>query len=161
LVVTASEDSYAACGGILPAEGTLYSDKAWVSFFGKDYQKNFADFRYVGQGENVGSGPSAGGNLVFVRSMTDEQRNTPFRTVTYTGNHPWPAVLFSLNLLRVPSSRSSGSVPSYVVREVYIPGVQEGTTFKVESFFSDIPSSRCSSARRSWLQGRQRWPHPW
>lgn len=131
LVVKASEDSFASSGGILPDEGTLYSDEAWKSFFGKDYHKNFAGFRYVGQGE--------GGTLIFVRSMTDDQRNTPFRTVTYTGNHPWHPVLFSLNLLRVPGSRVSGSAPSYVVREVYVPGVQEGTLFKVESFFSDIP----------------------
>lgn len=146
LQISVKEATFASSAGIIPPEGTLYSDPAWKSFFGKDYLKEFSDFRYICQT----SDNQNGGTLLFCRSMTPEQRDTPFRTTTRFGNHHWYPILKKLEI--IPDSGSARSYravvngqnavnsgPSFYVRQVYIPAVDQGSRFIVEEFFSDIP----------------------
>ena len=148
LVVSVGEASFQTSGGILPPEGTLYDDELWRTFFGRDYNNNFSGFRYVCQTEDN----QKGGQLLFVKSLTDLERNTPFRTTTKFASHHWHPMLKKLEL--IPDSGSARSYrtvtggqnavnsgPSFYVRQVYIPAVDEGSRFVIEEFFADVPYS--------------------
>lgn len=144
LRVIVGEDSYASNGGIIPPEGTLYKDPAFKGFFGRDYLKEFEDFRYVTQDSGTD------GALIFVRSMTQQVRDTAFRSTWSFGDHYWHPVLESLNFFEdfnFPRSTNGGrggksaivTGPTYYVRQVYRPSVNEGSRFFTEEFFSDVP----------------------
>ena len=140
-MVMVSEDSLASVGGVLPAEGTLYSDAAWKTLFAGDYRKQFSNFRYVQQLEDT----KEGGTLVFSRVLTESERNTPFRSITTFGNHRWDPILKVLKPIAVrdfplTAQTSAGTVEAvrYLTKEVYIPGVNEGTRFLTEEFTSDV-----------------------
>lgn len=145
LVVTVTENSFASNGGVIPVQGTKYKDFP-RSIISSDYLKEFADFTYVQQLEDS----KDGGRLVFARSFTDQERKTPFRTTTTFGNHRWPPILKSLKFelardFPLNTQKSEGSnhqlvtANRYLVREVYIPEINEGTRFIQDEFISDIP----------------------
>ncbi len=144
LIITVGESSFASVGGILPKEGTLYSDDSWRSFFGSDYHKEFESFRYVTQLDDT----KDGGQLLFARSRTPEDTNKPFRTLISFGNHYWHTILLKLEpvLVRgfplatqVGNTSSNTNADRYVMREIYIPAATEGTRFVDEEFISDTP----------------------
>lgn len=146
LMVSVSESSFASNGGLLPPIGTRYDDNAWKAIIGSDYKKEFADFVYIQQSEDS----KDGGTLIFSRSRTLAQRNTPFRTTTEFGNHRWPPILKELRFIPardfpLTTQNVSGSnvgtvyAVRYLVREVYIPEVNEGSRFVTEEFTSDTP----------------------
>lgn len=145
LRVVVGEDSYASNGGLIPKEGTLYKDPAFKGLFAQDYRKEFEDFRYVTQDQGND------GALLFVRSMTNNQRLTPYRTITsFGGEFVWDAILKALvfipdrNFGRSTNGIRNGrgaviSGPQYYVRQVYQPAVRRGTRFITQYFFSDKP----------------------
>ncbi len=145
LVVMVGETSLATSGGVLPAEGTLYSDAAWKSFFGNDYHKEFSNFVYNGQGEDT----KDGGTLLFSMNKTVRQAWTPFRTTTDFKDFYWDPILLALVFIKDPLPRSSSYVNQsgagvatsdrYRVREVYIPGGKIGTTIITREYLSPIP----------------------
>lgn len=147
LLVNVDEDSFATAGGVLPAQGTLYSDPAWRTFLGSDYRKNYKDFVYVQQLEDT----KTGGTLVFARNLTDEQRNTPFRSLSSFGNHRWPPILkhlsfvpvrdFPLTTQGINQAGQTGTFYAvrYLTREVYIPETNEGSRFVTDEFISPTP----------------------
>lgn len=150
LIVTVSEDSFVSIGGILPAEGTLYEDAAWKTLFAADYKKNFSEFAYVTQLEDT----AKGGQLLFARSQTPEEKYTPFRTTFATKNHRWPMVVHGLEKLEDTSmGRSANSVngpfpvvnigPEYYLKQAITQECNEGTRFQLDEFFAatafDIP----------------------
>lgn len=131
---------------MVPPEGTLYKnfDKR---LFGKDWLKAFEDYRYIqsaeGENANVVS-------LLFFPSLTDAQRNKPYRTLSYFGDHRWPPILHSIVFIKdntFPRFTSGGkggqgaiiSGPTYYAREVYTPECYEGSRFLQEEFISDVP----------------------
>ena len=83
LVVSVGESSFASNGGVIPVQGTSYSSDLFRGLLGSDYHKEFENFVYVQQLPDS----KTGGELVFARSFTDQERNTPFRTTTRFGNH--------------------------------------------------------------------------
>ena len=93
LVVTVGESSFASNGGVIPIQGTSYSAREFVGLLGSDYKKEFSDFVYVEQLDDV----KEGGQLVFARNFTPTQRNTPFRVTSKFGNHRWPPILKHLS----------------------------------------------------------------
>lgn len=145
LVAAVSEVNFANSGGTVPPEGTLYGAAAWKTFFGSDYRKEFANFRYISQLEDT----KTGGQLLFAAALTTDQRNTPYRTITRFGNHHWHPILKELHPIQIrgfPYATQTGTgtyayANRYVMREVYIPAVTEGSRFIEDEFFSDIPFS--------------------
>lgn len=150
LAVQVNEQSFVSTGGTVPAEGTLYSDAAFKTMFGADYRQNFSSYVYLGQGEDW----KGGGTLLFGKGGLDRNGNPtsdpsaipPFRTTTRFGNHYWHPILKELKFIPVQgfplNTYSSGSIAyaqRYMVREVYIPSVNEGTRFVIEEFLSPIP----------------------
>jgi len=90
----------------------------------------------------------------WVRPRTATERQTPFRTSTKFGNHRWPPILkeLSFSLARdfplvtqapkraqAQDSMQTVFANRYLVREVYIPEVNEGSRFEIEEFTSDTP----------------------
>jgi len=145
LKVLVSESSFATAGGVIPPEGTLYGDAAFKSFFGADYRKEFANFRYVTQSEDT----KDGGTLIFVMNRTQRERDTPFRTTSKFGGHYWHPILKALIFLEDPlnprsftgtfGNRSATySGPTYRVKEAYIPASTNGSRFVIEEFFADV-----------------------
>lgn len=152
---------------IIPPEGTLYKDFA-SKVFPKNLYKKFANYKYVNSGngpeqqvlkaafssnsENAHTGALQDKklSLLFLPTLTQEQRDTPFRVTTSMGNHRWAPILERLDFYRDDSFPRStnrmiggrGSVvtgPSYYVRENYRPECNEGSRFRIEEFFSDVP----------------------
>lgn len=97
-------------------------------------------------------------NFWYLKNKTDDEANTPFRETTVKRNHPWPPMLLALVLVpdytflrtgkgynSVENEVSEVVAPTYYVREVYIPGVNEGTKMIKREFFSprkfDIPQT--------------------
>ena len=62
LEITVTENTFASTGGDVPAAGTLYSDTAFKSYFGKDYLKEFADYKLAWSVEDK----QGGGTLLFI-----------------------------------------------------------------------------------------------
>lgn len=146
LVVEVPDENLVRLGGELPREGVLYGDNAsWKILFGQDFNLKFSGFRYVKQLEDS----RAGARLLFVKSMTDEERNLPFRTTSKFGNHYWHPILKELRFLPVgsfPNTAQTGaatfvSAVRYLVRETFIPAMHEGTRFEIDEFFSDTKFS--------------------
>lgn len=143
LVVSVGESSFASNGGVIPAQGTSYSANDFRGLLGSDYLKEFDDFVYVQQLDDT----KTGGQLVFARHFTDEERATPFRVTSRFGNHRWPPILKELRFMLardfpIVSQLSDGKTiyaNRYLVREVYIPEVNEGSRFVTEEFISDEP----------------------
>ena len=146
LMVSVSEVSFAAAGGRLPSEGTLYSDAAWKTFFGADYRKEFSNFVYIGQGEDN----REGGTLLFSPNKTALEANTSFRTTTDYHDFHWDPILLALVFIKDPLGRSGSYVTPYGgvgvafgnryrVREVYIPGGKRSTLFTTDEFLSPTP----------------------
>lgn len=86
----------------------------------------------------------------FAMNRTTAQRNTPYRTFTWFGDHSWPPILLDIDFPRDPhfpvatvTNNGSGqgvtNAAGLSVRYVYIPSVQEGTEFIQEEFTSEIP----------------------
>lgn len=81
----------------------------------------------------------------WVRPRTAAERQTPFRTSSKFGNHRWPPILKQLQFIPardfpITSQLSDGKTiyaNRYLVREVYIPEVNEGSRFVTEEFISD------------------------
>lgn len=166
LRVLVKQSVLAADPSILPAEGMLYKDFA-QRVFPKDYIKECADYRYVDCGNGGGASPSpseavpgvmkvegmdAGStlSLLFLPNLSDEQKGTPYRTLSYFGNHRWPPILKFLKFIQDPvftrstNGRKAGQAaiitgPTYYVRIGYIPEVNEGTLFIQREYFSDTP----------------------
>lgn len=97
-------------------------------------------------------------NVIFIYgpNKTEEEKQRPFRETTHKRNHPWPPMLLALALIPdytflrqgkgydpVTEEISDVVAPTYYVREVYVPGVNEGTQMVKREFFSptkyDIP----------------------
>lgn len=146
LIVEINEPSFAANGGRLPAQGTLYGSNEWTGLIGSDYRKEFSNFVYVEQIDDTKNG----GQVIFAPGLSDAEAATPFRTKSWFGNHRWPPVL---KLLKFISARDFPLVSQktaddetvnvyadrYLIREVYIPEVSEGTKFLQEEFISPRP----------------------
>ena len=143
LVVTVGESSFASNGGVIPIQGTSYSSDLFRGLLESDYHKEFENFVYVQQLPDV----KEGGQLVFARGFTTEERNTPFRVTSKFGNHRWPPILkfLKFELARdfpLVSQNKAGNntyANRYLVREGYIPEINEGTRFVTEEFISDVP----------------------
>lgn len=141
LVVSVGESSFASNGGVIPIQGTLYSSDLFKGLLGSDYHKEFDDFVYTQQLPDS----KTGGELVFARHFSDEQKKTPFRVTSKFGNHRWPPILKQLQFIQardfpITSQLSDGKTiyaNRYLVREVYIPEVNEGSRFVTEEFISD------------------------
>lgn len=153
LLVTVNEDHFASNGGVIPAENTLYSSTEWKTFFGKDYQKQFSGFKYSEQRPNVGGSEKTGGEngvLLFVRTKTNAQRETPFRTYLETRDHTWDAVVpwikfsqeygFPLSQNYIQGGlEGTATVPRWLVQYAYIPSMTLKTNVRVQEFLSDVP----------------------
>jgi len=145
LIVSVDEASLAPLAGVLPVEGTLFSDTSWKGIFPRDYMKLYSGFRYATQLEDT----KDGAQLLFAKVRTDAEINTPFRSTSRFGNHYWPPVLKSLTFPIVTGfpyviqTGASTWVTSdrRVVREVYIPSANEGSRFIEDEFTSDQPFS--------------------
>lgn len=151
LMTRVGEVSFAASGGIVPPEGTLYGSEAFRSYFGKDYQKEFKNFVYTGQGPD----DKEGGTLLFAPNMTEDEANIPFRTTTSFKLKSWPAILIRMTPIPVRSypistqKMSTGGadygtvniqfVQRYKMEQVYIPEQTVSTKITVEEFTSPRP----------------------
>ncbi len=152
---------------IIPAEGALYKDFK-RKIFSKDWLKKYGEYRYVSSDSGSAAQPvnavypsnsmaqhkgemeDATVSLLFLPTLTDEQRNTPYRSTWSFGDHYWHPILESLifyedkNFPRTTNGGRGGQTaiitgPTYYVREVYRPSVTEGSRFFTEEFFSDVP----------------------
>lgn len=145
LAVKIGEANFASSGGVLPAEGTLYSSQEFKDLFGADYRKNFSNFVYVGQGEDT----PEGGTLLFAPNIPAAEIARPFRSFTEFKDFYWNPILKAIIFLRdpLPASRTLitevgagvGQQATYSPREVYIPGGKIGSSFTIEEFFSPTP----------------------
>lgn len=88
----------------------------------------------------------------FAKNKTEEEANVPFRETTHMRNHPWPPILYALVLipdytfLRTGKGYNSATneisevvAPNHYVREVFVPGVNEGTKMVKREFFGPRP----------------------
>lgn len=130
---------------ILPDEGTLYAGMD-QKLMPQELGSLWNNYRYVEQ-QDLGNGKFM---LIFVKVRTNNQRNTPYRTLTGFGNHRWCPILKALVFIKEPGfPRSTNGVkagqgaviagPSYYKREVFQGEVNEGSRFIETHYFSDIP----------------------
>lgn len=145
LIVRVDESRFQLSAGILPDEGTLYSSDSWKNFFGRNYMKNFANYVYVGQGEDYGGG----GTLHFAPNISSDEANTPFRTKREFREFYWDPILKGIAFIPDPLPRSNilindigqgaANQRTYHAKEVYVPGGRLGSWFITEEFFSPTP----------------------
>ena len=122
-------------------DGTAYQDFP-QGVLPMDFIRGWGTYQFFSN-EN---GPPGSGKiaLIFGKHKTDSQKKTPFRTTTRFGNHYWHPVLKEIRFIPVSGFPIySGNVPAqrYLVREVYIPEMNEGTLFVTEEYFAPTPFS--------------------
>jgi len=122
----------------LPKPGDYYRD-CGKGLFGKDLNLKWGNWRYV-----TTRGLDEQGNIVllFAKGRTQEERNTPFRTTTEHGNHPWPLVLYGISIFQdrsFPQSNGEKKAPRNYARYRYLPAQSEGSRFVKDEFLSEVP----------------------
>jgi len=123
--------------------GTLYSE--WRFSLPARVTQGWGNYVYTWK-RPLGDGVI---RFFWVKNKTEDEKKTPFRKTSAKRNHPWPPILLSLVLvpdytfLRQGKSFDVGSMeigdvvaPNYYVREVFIPGINEGTLMIKREFFS-------------------------
>lgn len=166
LRVDVRQDALVSDPTILPAEGALYRDFPG-KILSKDWLAKFGDYKYVNCDNGKPSSPNPDGrppgvertggidgnatlSLLFLPTLSQEQRDTAYRTTSSFGNHRWAPILERLdffadtNFPRATNRMIGGrgavvTGPSYYVRENYRPECNEGSRFTIEEFFSDVP----------------------
>jgi len=152
LTVRVAEVKFADAAGILPVEGTLYGSEEFKTFFGADYRKNFANFVYVGQGDDWAGTqkyPDGGGTLLFAPNIPASEYTLPFRTYKEFKKFYWDPILQAIVFLRDPLPETRGVITgvgagtaqqyTYSPREIYIPGGDIGSMFTFQEYFSPVP----------------------
>lgn len=146
LAVTVQADILGTKPDFTPMEGTAYKNfPKWL--ISSDFLKNWGDYTYV-QSEDGNTPGSV--TLLFVKNFTPEENSTPFRTITYFDDHRWPAIMLAIGFPPVQGVNHSHNgiingksaiilSKMYSERRVIIPEVNEGTLFKKEEFFSNVP----------------------
>lgn len=130
---------------ILPDEGALYGTID-AKLMPADLSSEWNNYRYLGNE----TGNATNLVLIFGKVRTQEERDTPYRTLTSFGDHRWPPILEALAFFKDAAfgrstygSKGGKSAiitgPSYFVRQVYQCEVNEGSRFISEEFFSDVP----------------------
>lgn len=152
LLVSVTEANFASNGGVIPAVNTLYDSSSFKTFFGKDYLKEFEGFKYAEQRQNgaVVKNEGATGTLLFIRTKTNTERETPFLEYEEKRDEDWPAVVqwvkfeqeygfpLSQNYIQ-GGSQGIATVPRWLVQYSWIPAMRLKTTVKVKEFLSDVP----------------------
>lgn len=146
LEVTVKASILASNPDITPVEGTPY-DQFPKWFKDSAYIKQYGGYTYIDNKD----GPQRGDvTLIFCKNFTAEQATQAYRTYYRFGNHRWPPQLLALAFIKdnaFPRAingvvKGKGAVivgPTYYVRRVMIPEINEGSRFKIEEFFSNIP----------------------
>lgn len=147
LLVTVKEEVFAHNPDILPVVGTRYGDFD-RDIFGQDYRRQFENYIYADQLDNS----RADATLLFVKTRTDVERNTPYRD--YTENRPdvpWPNVLkwvefgedfgFPVSQETIDGAGNRALVISGrpVILYSWLPGMSLTTKVRVRKFQSEIP----------------------
>jgi len=152
---------------IIPVEGTLYKNISH-KIISKDWLKKYGNYKLINtlrgspaqplnsrypsnsETEHRGEMQDATVSLYFFPTLTDAQRQKPYRELSYFGDHRWPPILHSLVFFKdntFPRFTSGGnrgrgaiiSGPTYYVREVYTPECYEGSRFLQQEFVADVP----------------------
>ena len=147
LFVTVEESVFSENPDALPVLNTRYAD-CDRALFGPDYKRQFDDWIYIDQMPNRSNGRAV---LVFGNNKTEEEKNTPFRSVPSMGNHYWPPILLDIEIekSRVPRSVDTGDRIykgfTYTATPIYHPNADTGTLFILNLYSSatqfDIPQS--------------------
>jgi hypothetical protein len=141
-----------------PVEGSLFNEFFWPPNPDMKNNTRFGLYIYVQCRQARTTEGDQAIEFIFGPNMTDEEKQEPFRETTHKRNHPWPPMLLALTLipdytfLRQGKGYSAADneisdvvAPSYYVREVYVPGVNEGTKMIKREFYSptkfDIPQT--------------------
>lgn len=128
--------------GAWPQENSTFAQFPWAADPALKTASRFGDYIYTDNQSSPGFV-----TFIFGPNLTEAQKMTPFRVQKDTGNHYWPPILQALRFITDPSFPQSVQGPSgetifaprYYVREVFIPGVNEGTQFITEEFYSPTP----------------------
>lgn len=86
----------------------------------------------------------------FAKNKTNQERNTPFRSLQKVDNFTWHPVLKQIKFLRDNSFPHATqyldgadiklrNAARYYARLVYVPAATEGTLFITEYFFAEVP----------------------
>lgn len=162
-VVRVPQDKISLEPQLCPQEGDLFKtlglknnvSMGWIPDNALATDGRFGLYVYVQKSSDAKNGNI---NFIYGPPRTEEQKNTPYRETTVKRNHPWPPMLLGLVLipdytfLRTgkgydPDTNEISEVvaPNYYVREVYVPGVNEGTKMVKREYFSptkyDIPQT--------------------
>lgn len=132
-----------------PAEGSLFNEFYWAPDQSMKQNSQFGLYPYVQNRRTRDTEGNQAIEFLFGPYQTEEQKQEPFREVTSKRNHPWPPMLLALVLvpdytfLRQgkgynPTTEEISDVvaPTYYVREVYVPGINEGTKMVKREYFA-------------------------
>lgn len=102
-------------------------------------------FTAMGYGKYILSDVTMGdGSFIFwyLPNLTEEQKNTPFRSTPSTGNHYWPPILLDIEIekSKFPRAVDTGDridrAFTYTATPIFIPNADTGTLFLLREFFS-------------------------
>lgn len=137
-------------GGALLAEYTPYKQFTWAAT--KPRVEEFGNYRYVFSEKPAGDFT----RFYFAKPRTEEEKNTPFKTIKSTRQYVWPAVLLELYFVRSTFSLSNyngtttQNAPRYLPRYRFVPTTSHDSIIVIEQFLSDTP----------WPESVLRHPQP-
>lgn len=117
---------------------TLYQD--WVLSLPERVKQGWGNYVYVRK-RPLGDGVI---RFFWAKNKTEEEKNTPYRETPSFGNHYWPPMLLLLRFIPdrnfpITTQGANGQMIvgyRHYVREVFIPGANEGSLFITREFFA-------------------------
>lgn len=127
-----------------PQEGSLLSQNPWAADAVLMDPNLYGNYIYTTNQPTTSSEKEPAITFFYGPNLTEEQKNTPYRDFAEHGNHYWPPMLLMLRFIpdkNFPiNTQGPGGVTvigyRHYVREVFIPGANEGSLFITREFFS-------------------------
>lgn len=127
-----------------PQEGSLLSENPWVADAVLRDPDLYGNYIYTDNEATTSSERESSITFIYGPPRTEEQKQEPYREFPSHGNHYWPPMLLMLKFIPdrnfpITTQGSNGQMVigyRHYVREVFIPGANEGSLFITRKFYS-------------------------
>lgn len=144
IAVTVPMNKVVSSPANFPVEGSLLSQNIWAADRVLTDPALYGNYIYTDYQQSVSSEKERSFTFFYAKNKTEEEKNTPYREFPEHGNHYWPPMLLMLRFIpdrNFPITTQGANGQTIIgfrhyVREVFIPGANEGTLFVTREFFA-------------------------
>lgn len=123
-----------------PQEGSLLSQNPWAADAVLMDPNLYGNYIYTTNQPTTSSEKEPAITFFYGPNLTEEQKNTPYRIISSTGNHYWPPILLDVEIQKtsLPRTTNTGtkiiSADTYTATPIWIPNGETGTQFVLRKY---------------------------